>query len=245
MKKILFGISVLLIFCTAARAHDAAYFYALGMDSSMTGRKISYFTKALELNPRLSAAYEKRGRLYGFQEKYTRMRDDFLKVTELKPFDSKGYTMLGFADMKKGDYDNAISNLTRAIELGPPTAEAFGYRAETYRLKGMADAAVQDADKVIEIGGSKKTIGMAYSTRAKAYRDLGLAIQADADFEKAVILDPAYDIYKFFTITEFLADSAGKSGSLKGISRMGGALIVAILFVLIFKLTISPPKKRK
>ncbi len=245
MKKILFGISILLIFSTAARAHDAAYFYALGMDSSMTSRKILYFTKALELNPGFSAAYEKRGRLYGFQEKYTRMRDDFLKVTELKPSHSEGYAMLGFADMKKGDYDNAISNLTRAIELGPPTAEAFGYRAETYRLKGMADAAVQDANKVIEIGGSKQTIGMAYSTRAKAYRDLGLARQADADFEKAVTLDPAYDIYKFFTITEFLADSAGKSGSLKGISRMGGALIVAILLVLIFKLTISPPEKRK
>ena len=86
---------------------------------------------------------------------------------------------------------------------------------------------------------------MAYSTRAKAYRDLGLDRQADADFEKAVILDPAYDIYKFFTITEFLVDSAGKSGSLKGISRKWSTVNRKVDVRLIFKLTISPPKKRK
>lgn len=135
--------------------------------------------------------------------------------------------------------------MTRAIKLKPKLAEAYGYRAEAYRLKGMLDLAVQDATRTIEIGSNNRTIGKAYSTRTKAYKELGEIEQADADFKKAVNLDPAYDIYKFFTTTEFLADSAGRSASIKGIGRMGAAMMAAIFLVLIFKLTLPAPKKKK
>jgi len=170
---------------------------------------------------------------------------DFLKVTKLSPDNANGYAMLGVAYFEKNNYDSAVSNLTRAIELKPKLAEAYGYRAEAYRLKGMLDLAVKDATRTIEIGGSKRTIGKAYSTRAKAYRELGENERAEADLQKAVNLDPAYDIYRLFTTTEYLADSAGRSGSLKGISRMGAAMMAAIFFVLIFKLALPAPKKKK
>ena len=243
MKNMLLGISLLLFFSAPAWGYDAVYFYNLGLDSTMSNTKINYFTRAIELNPTLSAAYEKRGMLYYFQERYTEMIRDFLKVTELNPDDAKSFSILGVAYLKKDDYDLAVPNLTRAIDLKPELAEAYGYRAEAYRLKGMLDLAVRDADRVLDIGGNKQTIGMAYSTRAKAFRDLGEIERADADFKKAVNLDPAYDIYKYFTITEYLADSAGRSGSIKGVGRMGAAVMVAIFFVMIFKLTLPPPRK--
>jgi hypothetical protein len=56
-------------------------------------------------------------------------------------------------------------------------------------------------------------------------------------------IDPVYDIYRYFTTTEFLADSAGRSGNLKGIGLMGAVGMIAIFFVAIFKLTLPPPKK--
>jgi tetratricopeptide (TPR) repeat protein len=244
MKKLL-TLIIIFVCCIAGPAwgYDAAYFYNLGLDSTMSNTKINYFTRAIELNPELSAAYEERGMLYYFQEHYTKMIRDFLKVTKLSPDNANGYTMLGVAYFKKNDYDSAVSNLTRAIELKPKLAEAYGYRAEAFRLKGMLNLAVQDATRAIEIGGNKRTIGKAYSTRAKAYKELGEMVRADADFKKAVNLDPAYDIYKSFTTTEFLADSAGRSGSVKGIGWMGAAGMVAIIFVMIFKLALPPPKK--
>jgi tetratricopeptide (TPR) repeat protein len=246
MKKLLTAIIVFVFYIAGpAWGYDAAHFYNLGLDSTMANTKINYFTRAIELNPALSAAYEERGMLYYFQEHYTKMIRDFLNVTELNPDNANGYSMLGLAYLKKDDYDSAVSNLTRAIALKPELAEAYGYRAEAYRLKGMLDLAVQDADRVLDIGGNKQTIGMAYSTRAKAFRDLGEIERADADFKKAVNLDPAYDIYKFFTITEYLADSAGRSGSLKSVGRMGAVLIVAIFFALIFKISMPAPKKKK
>ena len=39
---------------------NAVDYFNLGMDSSMANKKIDYFTKALELDPRLAAAYEKK-----------------------------------------------------------------------------------------------------------------------------------------------------------------------------------------
>jgi len=246
MKKLL-PLIVIFVCCVAGPAwgYDAAYFYNLGLGSTMSNTKINYFTRAIELNPELSAAYEERGMIYYFQERYAKMIRDFLKVTKLSPENANGHTMLGVAYFKKNDYDSAVSNLTRAIELKPKLAEAYGYRAEAYRLKGMLDLAVQDATRAIEIGGNKRTIGKAYSTRTKAYKELGDIELADADFKMAVNLDPAYDIYKSFTTTEFLADSAGRSGSIKGIGRMGAAMMAAIFLVLIFKLTLPAPKKKK
>ena len=246
MKKLL-TLIIIFVCCIAGPAwgYDATYFYNLGLDSTMSNTKINYFTRAIELNPELSAAYEERGMLYYFQEHYTKMIRDFLKVTKLSPDNANGYTMLGVAYFKKNDYDSAVSNLTRAIELKPKLAEAYGYRAEAYRLKGMLDLAVQDATRAIEIGGNKRTIGKAYSTRAKAYRELGEVERAEADLKRAINMDPVYDIYRSFTTTEFLADSAGRSGSIKGIGRMGAAMMAAIFLVLIFKLTLPAPKKKK
>lgn len=245
MKKFLAAIIVFVCYIAvpAWGRYDAKHFYNLGLESTMANTKINYFTRAIELNPALSAAYEKRGMLYYFQEHYTETIRDFLKVTKLNPDNANGYAMLGVAYFKKNDYDSALPNLTRAIELKPELAEPYGYRAETYRLKAMLNLAVQDATRTIEIGGNKRTIGKAYSTRAKAYRELGENERAEVDLKKAMDLDPVYDIYKTFTTTEYLADSAGRSGSVKGVGWMGAAGMIAIFFVMIFKLTLPPPRK--
>lgn len=244
MKKIILAITLLLFFAASARGYDAEHFYNLGLNSSQTNIKINYFTRAIELDPALSPAYERRGMLYYFQEHYTEMARDFLKVSELNPDNAKAYTLLGLAYLKTDNYDSAVSNLTRAIELKPELVEAYSYRAEAYRLKGMLILSVQDVNRVLDIGAKKQILGMAYSTRAKAFRDLGEIERSDADFKRAVNLDPAYDIYKYFTVTEYLADSAGRSGSLKSVGKMGAVLIVTILFVLIFKISLPTPKKK-
>lgn len=246
MKKILTAIIVFIGFFTCpAWGNDASHFFKLGLDSDLASTKIHYFTRAIELNPALSAAYEERGMLYYFQEHYTKTIHDFLKVTKLSPDNANGFTILGVAYLKKKDYKAAVTNLTRSIELKPGNAKPYEYRAEAYRLMGMPELAVQDATQAIKIGGKKRIIGKAYSTRAKAFKKLGERELAEADLKKAVDMDPAYDIYKYFTTTEYLADSAGRSGNLKGIGWMGAVGMIAIAFVLIFKVTLPPPKKRE
>ena len=175
MKKAIAGVIcyLLLTVCTAW-GQDAMQFYDLGIKSSITKRKIDYFTRALELDPNLYAAYEKRGMLYYFQEKYPETIQDFQKVAYLKPFNSETYVMLGLAFMKQRNLDEAIANLSRAIELDAEGAGAYSHRSEAFRLNGMIEEAVQDSTRAIKFGGSGPIIGRAYTTRSKAYRELGV-----------------------------------------------------------------------
>lgn len=246
MKRTLLAvmISILVTVCPAW-GQDATHFFNLGLESSMVTKKIRYFTKALELNPRLAIAYDKRGRLYYFKENYDKMMYDYYKITELRPSDPEGYRMLGLAHLRMGNLDVAIDKFSRAVELEPKLASAYGYRAEAYHLQGFPEKAIQDATRAIEIGTAQPTIGRAYTVRSKAYRQLGQEGLANADFDKAYDLDPENYGYKYFTITNHLASFTNDASyiSTGDIRRLGLIGVIAVLAVLIFKLVLPNPRK--
>ena len=242
----LLGVVVyILISVCPAWGQDATHLFNLGLKSSMVNKKIHYFTKALELNPRLAIAYDKRGRLYYFQENYDKMMYDYYKFTNLRPSDPEGYRMLGLAQMRMGNLDVAIDKFSRAVELEPNLASAYGYRAEAYHLKGFPEKAIQDATTAIEIGTAQPTIGRAYTVRSKAYRQLGQEDLAAADFDKAFDLDPENYGYKYFTITNHLASFTNDSSYISpgDMRRLGLIGVIAVLAVLIFKLVLPTPRK--
>lgn len=235
MKRMLFAVlTYMMVTTSAAWAQDAMYFYKRGVESSLANRKIEYFTKALELNPNLVEAYEKRAIHYYFQRRFNNAIQDYTKVIRLKPHGSEAYRMRGSAHLKKGELEPAIHDLSRAIELDPKVASAYGYRAEAYRLLGMAQEAVHDSTKAIDLRGNARTTARAYATRAKAHRELGHEEQADADFDKSVELDPRYVLIRYLT----------GSTSLEGVRRMGLMGIIALCFVGIFHLSLRPPRKK-
>jgi tetratricopeptide (TPR) repeat protein len=188
-------LSCMLFISAPTWGQDAVYFYNLGLENSMANRKIHYFSKALELNPRLAVAYEKRGVLYYFQGKYSEMSEDFQRLAELDPSNSEAHLMLGLAYLKRDDHDKAVETLARAIELNPRLASAYGHRAEAYRLEGMVDEAIQDSTKAIELGDTKQATSRAYTTRAKVYSELGKNELARADLSEAFRLDPSFFFY--------------------------------------------------
>jgi tetratricopeptide (TPR) repeat protein len=234
MKKMLIALlTYMMVTASAAWAQNAMYFYKLGMDSSLANTKIKYFTKAVELNPDLVEAYEKRAIHYYFQQRYDKAIQDYSKIIELKPEEPEAYLMLGSAHLKKGELEPAIYNLSRSIELDPKVAKAFGNRAEAYRLSGMATEAVQDSTTAIALRGDDRTTATAYKTRAKVLLELGYEEESDADFNKSVELDPRYVLIRYLTGTS----------SLEGVRKMGLVGILAICFVGIFQLTMRAPRK--
>jgi tetratricopeptide (TPR) repeat protein len=205
MKRIsIVVLTYMLVTTSAAWAQDAMYFYNRGMESSLANKRIKYFTKALEVNPNLVEAYEKRAIHYYFQRRYAKAIQDYSKIVELKPQGAEAYLMRGSSYLKAGETELAISNLSRAIELDPRAASAYGYRAEAFRLKGMAEEAVFDSTKAIALRGDERTTARAYATRAKAHRRLGHDEQSDADFNKSVELDPRYVLIRYLTGTSSL-----------------------------------------
>ena len=65
MKKIIVTTMAYLYFTVvAAWGQDAIEFYNRGVNSTLAYKKIELFTKAIQLNPNLVAAYEKRALHY-------------------------------------------------------------------------------------------------------------------------------------------------------------------------------------
>jgi tetratricopeptide (TPR) repeat protein len=85
--------------------------------------------------------------------------------------------------MGKGQYDKAISDFNKAIDLNPKFAEAYNNRGLTYAKKGQYDKAISDFTKTIEINPSYT---LAYQNRGIIYMiKLGDKNKACSDFKRA------------------------------------------------------------
>jgi tetratricopeptide (TPR) repeat protein len=65
--------------------------------------------------------------------------------------DSIAYSNRCGAYTSKGDYDKAIADCDKAIELKPKNAAAYDNRGNVYQAKGDHDRAISDYDKAIEL----------------------------------------------------------------------------------------------
>ena len=100
----------------------------------------------------------------------------------------------GQAHYLDGQYDQAFSELTRAIELDPNLARAYVTRGMAYNDKNQFDLAIADFSKIIEI---KPTDARAYTYRGMAYGNKGQYDLAIADYSKAIEMDPTItDAYR-------------------------------------------------
>jgi tetratricopeptide (TPR) repeat protein len=218
---------------TIVWAEEAMTYYKLGLESSMANKRVRYFTRAVELNPNLAMAYEKRALHYYFQRKYDKAISDYSKVIDLEPHSLNAHQMLGLTFLKKGKLDLAVVQLSRAIELNPLLTPAHGYRAEAYRRQGKASEAIREASTAIQLSGDPKTMANVYKTRAKAHLELGNEALADVDFQKSVELDPRYVFVRYLTGNTSLGD----------MSQMGLVGIIALLFVGILRIGLPRPEK--
>ena len=224
----------LLLWALPAHGENAADYFNLGLKNTITRKKIKYFSKALELDPNLAEAYEKRGMLYFFQGEFDHVIQDFQAYIRLLPPKAEAYRMLGMGYLKSGVYPPAIENFTRAVEIDPESASAYSNRAEAYFFIGSYEKTIADCTKAIELAGDPRNTAHAYRTRAKAYRKTGRDGLAIADIRSSWQVDPRYAYYMRDLYGYARPEDLGKSGLIA---------IIGIAFVLIFKLRLKRPEK--
>ena len=109
----------------------------------------------------------------------------------IKKYDdrSDGYFYRATALRHLEQYENAINDFDRAIELDPKNPKAYHHRGITKYKLGKYEEAINDFDKTIELN-PKST--RAYNNRAIAKGELGKHEEAIKDYDKAIELDPDY-----------------------------------------------------
>ena len=91
----------------------------------------------------------------------------------------------------KGDYDRALQDYTKAIDLKPNDAEAYNNRGGAYYLKEEYESAIIDFTKAIDLNPD---YAEAYNNRGVAYHLKEDYESAIADYTKAIQLKPDYAI---------------------------------------------------
>jgi len=101
---------------------------------------------------------------------------------------------LGVKHLKRNEYDLAISEFNKSLEIYPLSAETYNNRGITYAKKGQYDLAISDFTKALKI---RPNGAQQYYNRGIAYAIKGQFDIALLDLNKCLNLDPinavAYD----------------------------------------------------
>jgi Flp pilus assembly protein TadD len=93
----------------------------------------------------------------------------------------------GYEDARRGQFAQAVRELTEAIKLDPKYPQAYLHRGASYVSLKEYDKAIADLDKAIEL---RPTLSAAYSNRGAAYANKKEYDKALTDLNKALELNP-------------------------------------------------------
>jgi tetratricopeptide (TPR) repeat protein len=108
---------------------------------------------------------------------------------ELVENTAQTHLMHGDVYAEQGQWDEAIVEYSKAIEMDPKSAIAYANRAWAYGWKDEFDKAIADCDEAIRLDPD---YAIAYSYRGDAYLQLGEYDRTIGDCSKAIELDPDY-----------------------------------------------------
>jgi tetratricopeptide (TPR) repeat protein len=153
----------------------------------MLDRAIQGNDRAIQLDPKFSAAYIGRGLAYGAKGDYNRAVQDYDKAILLDPKNAVAYQNRGAVYGSKGDYDRAIQDYDQAIQLDPKSAFAYVGRGAAYGTRGNRERSIQDYDKAILLDPKNAAY---YIARGGGYASEGDHDRAIQDYGQAILLDP-------------------------------------------------------
>ena len=158
-------------------------------DAGNASEALTYYDKAIEVNPHFHKAYYNRGSAYSSLGNYDQAIGDFDRAIEINPLFAEAYHDRGIVYGRMGNYKQAIGDFGRAIEIKPLLTEAYYNRGIDYGRMGNYNQGIRDFDRAIEIN---PLYAEAYYNRGVAYSSIGDSWQAIGDFDRAIEIKPLF-----------------------------------------------------
>jgi tetratricopeptide (TPR) repeat protein len=107
------------------------------------------------------------------------------------------YLKISYSQLQKGNLDEALTSVNKAIELDPKLADAFAVRSAIYNRKGEIEKVLADYSKIIELTPNAPDIDVYYNNRGMILLQKGDIEGAVADLNKAISINPkAAELYQ-------------------------------------------------
>jgi tetratricopeptide (TPR) repeat protein len=127
---------------------------------------------------------------------------------------ARQYVLLGERSRQQGDYEAAIENFKRALELTPNYTTAHLQLAESYKAIGRVEDALGSYSRLLEIDPKNLEARL---QRAELYRERGAWRQALQDYDYIIASDPQSEqaVVALDALDTFTAERAANYGALR------------------------------
>jgi adenylate cyclase len=172
------------------------YYWRLDREGNILARKL--FEEAIALDPKYPAPYWLLGMTHimdawfdwgqSKEDSLSRAMELAQKTISLNDLDSNAHGSLVAAYRMKGDYDKAIAEGKRAVELDPNSADAHVWLGIALYTVDRAEEAIPLLEKAIRLNPFAYT--WYFLHLGNAYQSLGRYDEAIAAYQKALRLSP-------------------------------------------------------
>ena len=174
---------------------DAVTLFNQGIEQLQAGNytaALTYFDRALAINPDDPNIWEKRGSaLQNLGNYAAAIASNTIALSfysgDIKLFDAEAWFNQGYQQYMAEDFVGAIASYDKALQFKPDYYDAWNNRGNTLVELGQLEQAIASYDKAIQI---KPDSHEAWHNRGNALADLGQLEEVIASFDKALQFKP-------------------------------------------------------
>ncbi|MGF1638136.1 MAG: tetratricopeptide repeat protein [Cyclobacteriaceae bacterium] len=175
--------------------NDLPSMYNLARSLEETGdyeKSKFFYSKVLKKQRDMAEAYMGRGRCYWQDSMYYEARIDFNNTVFYNPRLAEGYYLLGMAQIKLGEFEEAAETLSICLQLDEDNFSALYHRGIAKASTGYLYGATRDFSRVIK---ADNEFVKAYHSRSKCFLAMKMYPQALSDINKTIELNGPSEAY--------------------------------------------------
>ena len=197
-------IGMVSVYTTASAQQSATDYFKITLNALKYNdydNTILFATKAIDLNPKYGAAYWNRAVAHDYKGEYRAAINDY--DSALKYYaNSIDLTTLhknrGMVFIDMHEYDSAIMDFNKCLELTPGYPLAYWNRGIAYDGINRSDSAVKDYTRALKEFVSVNDLCQLHLLRGLAYKKLKKNDKAIAEFKEILKLDTAHDFHRAY-----------------------------------------------